>query len=261
MGINYDDLPGPGNADKARELVSYLERRNRIPELEKTGKRLRPDISWDDIFKPLLERLPPDVGGRTNIHCYSEGQRVLALVGIVLIPICIVIVIFIGRAICGTPKVAFQTTHGRYVSAMGNDEEWLIIAQAFSIDDYERFTLLCLDDGRVAFQTWHTKDGKNRVVSAMGEDKDWILMAETNVIDAYEKFTFFDADTGIQRSCLEVVESLEADGKVRIALYTYHGRFVTAMDGNWDPPWLLRAETHELGESEKFLMILLPDDD
>ena len=46
LGVNYDDLPGKGNADKARELVSYLERRNRIPELEEIGKQLRPDISW-----------------------------------------------------------------------------------------------------------------------------------------------------------------------------------------------------------------------
>jgi hypothetical protein len=33
LGIEYDDLPGKGRADKARELVAYLERRDRIPDL------------------------------------------------------------------------------------------------------------------------------------------------------------------------------------------------------------------------------------
>jgi tetratricopeptide (TPR) repeat protein len=34
LGVKYDDLPGEGAAAKARELVDYLERHCRIPELE-----------------------------------------------------------------------------------------------------------------------------------------------------------------------------------------------------------------------------------
>ncbi|MCP4591244.1 MAG: DUF4365 domain-containing protein, partial [bacterium] len=49
LGVSYDDLPAQGNADKARELVSYLDRRNRIPALERIGKQLRPDIAWEDV--------------------------------------------------------------------------------------------------------------------------------------------------------------------------------------------------------------------
>jgi hypothetical protein len=46
LGIEYDDLPGEGKADKARELVAYLERRDRIPDLKEIGRRVRPDVSW-----------------------------------------------------------------------------------------------------------------------------------------------------------------------------------------------------------------------
>jgi AAA+ ATPase superfamily predicted ATPase len=46
LGINYDDLPGEGKAQKARELILYLERHSRIPELLEISRRLRPHISW-----------------------------------------------------------------------------------------------------------------------------------------------------------------------------------------------------------------------
>jgi hypothetical protein len=46
-GMDYDSLPGTGKADKARELVAYFERRERIPDLVRIGKQLRPDISWE----------------------------------------------------------------------------------------------------------------------------------------------------------------------------------------------------------------------
>jgi hypothetical protein len=48
LGIDYDDLPGEGKANKARELVAYLDNRGRIPELLRAGEQLRPDISWSD---------------------------------------------------------------------------------------------------------------------------------------------------------------------------------------------------------------------
>ena len=75
LGIRYDTLPGEGTENKARELVDYLERHDRIHELVSTGERLRPDIPWDgvldDTFKvaagasstlqgPPSERLPSD---------------------------------------------------------------------------------------------------------------------------------------------------------------------------------------------------------
>jgi hypothetical protein len=151
--------------------------------------------------------------------------------------------------------VAIKSAHSRYVTAMGSDRDWMLMAEAERIDDFEVFRMLCLDDGKVAFQTFHTKDGKNRYVSAMGADWDWILRAETNVLDNFEKFTLLNVNTGEQRQCQEVVESLIDNGEVNIALQTWHNRLVTAMDAEWD--WKLRAETNELRASEIFTLILL----
>ena len=47
LSINYEHLVGEGIRDKIRELLRYLEHRDRIPELVEIGKMTRPDISWD----------------------------------------------------------------------------------------------------------------------------------------------------------------------------------------------------------------------
>ncbi len=55
LDVDYDDLPAIGRADKARELVAYLERHDRILDCLEVGKRLRPDIPWDQVQLALLE--------------------------------------------------------------------------------------------------------------------------------------------------------------------------------------------------------------
>jgi DNA-binding NarL/FixJ family response regulator len=45
LSINYDDLPGDTHQLKAIELVLYCERHNRVVELEKMVKKLRPHYS------------------------------------------------------------------------------------------------------------------------------------------------------------------------------------------------------------------------
>lgn len=47
-GIDYDNLPGRGKASKARELVAYYERHDRIRELKELARLSRPGVSWDD---------------------------------------------------------------------------------------------------------------------------------------------------------------------------------------------------------------------
>lgn len=64
LGWEYDGLPGEGKEGRARELVAFLERRNRIPELEEKSKRLRPDITWEPTpettkEKPIAVQPPP----------------------------------------------------------------------------------------------------------------------------------------------------------------------------------------------------------
>jgi len=48
LDVDYDDLPGEGKANKARELVKYLERRGRTHEIVKIGRQVRPDVPWED---------------------------------------------------------------------------------------------------------------------------------------------------------------------------------------------------------------------
>jgi hypothetical protein len=49
LGFDYDDLPDTGRDNKVRELVKYLERRNRIPELVKTCQEQRPLVTWTGL--------------------------------------------------------------------------------------------------------------------------------------------------------------------------------------------------------------------
>ena len=109
--------------------------------------------------------------------------------------------------------VVLQTCHKteegkhRYVTAMGGDYDWVLRAETGVILDWEKFTFVdvgarkprwcseviqSLKDDRevtVAFQTWHTKEGKHRLVTAMDEPWHWVLRAETTELGASEEFT------------------------------------------------------------------------
>jgi hypothetical protein len=46
LNVDFDDLPGEGKEAKARELVTYLERRGRITDLIAKVKHERPHVPW-----------------------------------------------------------------------------------------------------------------------------------------------------------------------------------------------------------------------
>jgi hypothetical protein len=46
LGVAYDELPGEGKVNKARELIAFMERRDRIAELVAECARQRPKVSW-----------------------------------------------------------------------------------------------------------------------------------------------------------------------------------------------------------------------
>ncbi len=48
LGESYENLPGEGKANKARELVAYFERRGHIPELTDRVRKSRPNVSWQE---------------------------------------------------------------------------------------------------------------------------------------------------------------------------------------------------------------------
>ena len=52
LGLDYDDLPGAGKKDKARELVGYYHRRGRIGHLVQACLHRRPGISQGEARGP-----------------------------------------------------------------------------------------------------------------------------------------------------------------------------------------------------------------
>lgn len=52
LGLDYDDLPGTGKKDKARELVGYYHRHGRIGELVQACLRRRPGICNEEARGP-----------------------------------------------------------------------------------------------------------------------------------------------------------------------------------------------------------------
>ena len=112
------------------------------------------------------------------------SNRIVWLVIAVLILLGVYLIIPDGEV-----RVAFKTAHNKYVTAMGADRDWVLMAETDTRDDFEEFTLLCQGNGKIALQTWHEKEGKNRYVTAMDAEWDWKLRAETNELRASEKFT------------------------------------------------------------------------
>jgi len=48
LEMDYDGLRGEGKEGKIRELIKHLDRRGQIARLVQVGKRLRPDVPWDE---------------------------------------------------------------------------------------------------------------------------------------------------------------------------------------------------------------------
>ena len=51
----YDGLPGEGKVNKARELIDYLKRYDRMADLVRIGKLVRPDIPWEHPLGVMRE--------------------------------------------------------------------------------------------------------------------------------------------------------------------------------------------------------------
>lgn len=97
LGVDYDVLPGEGKADKARELVAYLDRRGASEQIAVAGQRLRPDIDWGGgpasmagdertapTGRPAVGRQPGEqreggitVGGNLEVHGDLAGRDIV----------------------------------------------------------------------------------------------------------------------------------------------------------------------------------------
>ncbi|RME42698.1 MAG: hypothetical protein D6791_17110, partial [Chloroflexi bacterium] len=117
--------------------------------------------------------------------------------------------------------------------------DWVLRADTQNLGDWEKFTLLYQGNNQVAFKTYHS-----RYVTAMDAGWDWVLRAETQELGDWEKFTLVDAEAGTELSCSEVCQRLLQQGEATVALRTYHGRYVTAMEAGW----VLRADAQSLSD-------------
>lgn len=83
LEVEFEDLGGESKKDKARELLDYLKRRERILDLVRTGERLRPDIHWGQVFQAdekvsFGDRLYP-LGTTALIHLHKEKYLFFAI--------------------------------------------------------------------------------------------------------------------------------------------------------------------------------------
>jgi len=51
LDVDYDGLSGDSKTDKIVALITYLERRGRIPDLVQLGRKQRTEIDWGDEFE------------------------------------------------------------------------------------------------------------------------------------------------------------------------------------------------------------------
>jgi len=141
----------------------------------------------------------------------------------------------VAATVTSTQRVAFVSFHGRYVTAMGEDDDWAL-RQEPELGDCGWFTQRRLDNGKVTLETCY---GRYVTAPRRGTTRwDWMLGQEPTLSDCGQ-FTLRD---------------LGSDG---VALETCAERFVTAGDGNWPGKlaWSLVGETEEIKDWERFTML------
>jgi hypothetical protein len=70
LGVEYEDLAGASRADKARELILYLDHRERVAELVAVCQRLRPNV-----FNPSLSGEPTSA----EIPEHAEANKAIRI--------------------------------------------------------------------------------------------------------------------------------------------------------------------------------------
>jgi len=76
LHIDYESLPGEGKAAKARELVSFCERRDRLPELERTAVSSFPQTNGQNSV-PIDDRARETVSWQQQLAEAQENLRVI----------------------------------------------------------------------------------------------------------------------------------------------------------------------------------------
>ena len=98
LGVRYDDLSGQTLSAKALDLRTYLERRNRLPELVEQLTSLRPKVDWLAFIPAEPEAEPPFKG----LHYFTEADADL----------------FYGRKALTAELVSYLDNH-RFLAVVG----------------------------------------------------------------------------------------------------------------------------------------------
>ena len=75
LGLEYGELPGEGKEGKVRELVAFLGRRDRIPELEEKARRLRPDAFEEPRPAEKAPGRTAHLTSRTRAACATRNHQ------------------------------------------------------------------------------------------------------------------------------------------------------------------------------------------
>jgi len=139
-----------------------------------------------------------------------------------------------------TETVAIRTRHDTFVTVVDDPNwgSWVLKSETkpeADLNACERFTLLHLSNGKVAFRTCHD----NKYVTATDE---MVLSTEAKDRGGCEEFTLVNLDGG------------------EVAIRTCHDRYVTALDDQQTPEWLwvLNAQAIEIMDWEKFTLVPQP---
>lgn len=119
--------------------------------------------------------------------------------------------------------VALISYHGKYVTAIGEDGDWLL-RQELELSDCGQFTLQHLDGGEVALVTRHDLYVTASITGPTG--LDWALRQEPELGDC-GRFILHDL------------------GHHRVAFETCAGRYIAAVDNSWEQE--LQLVWHRMG--------------
>lgn len=78
LGVDYDDLPANGRINKARELITHLERRDRLAELRVAVATARPNAVWPAAA--AAPQPPPLPSGRWQLDAADRARLIDLLV-------------------------------------------------------------------------------------------------------------------------------------------------------------------------------------
>ena len=79
LGLAYDDLPANGRTNKARELVTHLERRDRLGELQTAVTAVRPNAIWPNA-NPVAPQPQASASARWQLDAADRARLIDLLV-------------------------------------------------------------------------------------------------------------------------------------------------------------------------------------